>query len=324
MNKITILLVLVLSACSSKKEQRYVSSSNGNLNHVTVVMSDEEWKGVLGETVRTEIATAYEGLPMDEPRFSLKQLHPIAFDGYFRNSRNILWFKKDSLSSFELRQDQFAKPQIVAFFKGEDQEVLSEYVRENAHLVQRLLEENERKEKLRRINKSKTRETTLEKRFNISMSYPSAYKTLKDTTNFIWIRKPVQKGHLNLIIYTLPLKEVSKTPLIEIKKMRDSIGRIYIPGRLKGAYMITEEAYLPYLFKTKLDGKEAYLTKGMWEVKKDFMAGPFVNYKIKDEENDQWVVIEGFAFAPSISKRDYMFELNTILTSFKLTKKNNN
>ena len=80
--------------------------------------------------------------------------------------------------------------------------------------------------------------------------------------------------------------------------------------------MITEEAYLPYLFKTELDGKEAYLTKGMWEVKKDFMAGPFVNYKIKDESNDRWIIVEGFVFAPSLSKRDYMFELNTIISSF--------
>jgi len=55
----------------------------------------------------------------------------------------------------------------------------------------------------------------------------------------------------------------------------------------------------------------------MWEVKKDFMAGPFVNYKVKDEKNDRWIIVEGFAFAPSLNKRDYMFELNTIISSFK-------
>ena len=70
MNKIAVLLALLLSACSSKKEQSYVTASNGNLNHVTVVMNDEEWNGELGETVRNEIASIYEGLPIDEPRFS--------------------------------------------------------------------------------------------------------------------------------------------------------------------------------------------------------------------------------------------------------------
>jgi hypothetical protein len=47
------------------------------------------------------------------------------------------------------------------------------------------------------------------------------------------------------------------------------------------------------------------------------MAGPFVNYAIKDSITDKWIVLEGFAFAPSANKREYMFELNSILTSFK-------
>jgi hypothetical protein len=38
---------------------------------------------------------------------------------------------------------------------------------------------------------------------------------------------------------------------------------------------------------------------------------------IKDTVNKRWMVLEGFSFAPSISKRDYMFELNTILSSIR-------
>lgn len=101
--------------------------------------------------------------------------------------------------------------------------------------------------------------------------------------------------------------------------MRDSIGNIYIPGRIKGSYMITEKAYRPYFYKTELQGKKTYLTKGTWEVANDFMAGPFVNYLIYDTLSKSMLVIEGFVFAPSTNKRDYMFELETIIksTSFK-------
>ncbi len=316
MKKLLFALTLVSLGCSSKKAERYVPDSNGNLNHVTVVMSKAQWKGDLGEAVRNELASEYEGLPMNEPRFSLKQLHPKNFDGFARNSRNILWFAKDSLARFELKQNPFARPQIVAFFRGEDEEIMKEYVRENKRLIQGLFQENERKEKLRRIRKALSKDSSLENRFNFSLTYPTAYKTVKDTFNFIWIEKQIQKGTLNLIAYTLPLKDLSSNPLNEIVKIRDSIGEVYIPGRLPGSHMITEEAYLPYLYKTTLDDKEAYLTKGMWEVKKDFMAGPFTNYMLKDELNKKWIVVEGFAFAPSLSKRDFMFELNTIISSF--------
>ena len=56
----------------------------------------------------------------------------------------------------------------------------------------------------------------------------------------------------------------------------------------------------------------------MWEVKRDYMAGPFVNYMVEDTLNKRWLVVEGFAFAPSVSKRDYMFELNSILSSLEI------
>jgi hypothetical protein len=48
--------------------------------------------------------------------------------------------------------------------------------------------------------------------------------------------------------------------------------------------MITEEAY-SISFKIKLDGKLTYEMKGTWELRNDFMSGPFINYAI-DEEND--------------------------------------
>src|SRR5690606_40011178 len=68
-------------------------------------------------------------------------------------------------------------------------------------------------------------------------------------------------------------------------------GKKYIPGPTEGSYMITEEAYAPYLFETKIDGKFAYLTKGTWEVENAFMAGPFINYAVRDEKNNRYVEI---------------------------------
>jgi hypothetical protein len=259
----------------------------------------------------------YEGLPLIEPQFSLKHLSPKVFSGFARNSRNVLWFQKDTIARFQLIENYFARPQIVAIVKGEDREVQAVFLEENIRLLRATLSENEQKEKLRRIQKSPSRDKELSDRFKVRLVYPTAYKTVKDTTNFIWIQKPVQKGHLNIIAYSLPENELIGNTKKKIIEIRDSIGKVYVPGRLKGSFMITEKAYRPYFYKTKLDNKFSYLTKGTWEVENDFMAGPFVNYMIKDTVNKRWMVLEGFSFAPSISKRDYMFELNTILSSIR-------
>ncbi len=315
-----ILMLLWLSfSCDNgaNKKSAYVPESSGNINHVTVVMPEKDWKASLGEKVKSELQEIYEGLPLDEPQFSLVYMNPKAFTGFARQNRNIIWFRKDSLEGFRLSQNQFARPQILATITGIDTESQAFYFQENTELLKQTLIENERKEKLRRIMKSPTTENTLFKRFGIELTYPSAYKTFKDTTNFVWIQKEVRKGHLNLIAYTLKKNILEGSFNERILNIRDSIGKAYVPGRLEGSYQITERAFRPYYYRAIVDGKQAYLTKGTWEVANDFMAGPFVNYMIQDTLKNRILVVEGFVFAPTASKRDYMFELNTIINTLK-------
>ena len=320
-NKIKYLLfvLLVNLSCDQKPSQRYVPDSSGNINSVTIVMSKTFWNGELGEQTRNIIGAIYEGLPIDEPLFDLKHIEPKLFNDFARQSRNIIEFAIDSTPRFTMYSDPYAKPQVLAEIKGLDSDEMIFLLEENNKLIKGVFTENEVKEKRRRISKALSTDRQIQNKFNFQIKYPSAYKLVKDTINFIWLQKPVMKGHLNLIAYTLAesaidYKNISKS----IIKIRDSIGKTHIPGRLKGSYMITEKAYRPYYYKTTLENKKAFLTKGTWEVANDYMAGPFVNYIIEDKIKKRLLVIEGFAFAPSVNKRDYMFELETIIKSFSL------
>ena len=82
--------------------------------------------------------------------------------------------------------------------------------------------------------------------------------------------------------------------------------------------MSTDRDYMPYFDKISFSELNVFSFKGMWEVKNDFMGGAFINYLIDDFKNDRVIVLEGFVFAPSISKREYMFELKTILRTLKI------
>ena len=309
-----------IAACNSSTKRTYVSESNGNINSLTVVMQEQLWEGKLGDQVRSVFKAPYEGLPFDEPKYDTYYIPPKAFSGFARNSRNVIIFSKDTINKINLLENPWAKPQVVALISGEDQEVMGFYLDENKDLILRTFAENERKEKIRRISKSLNKEKELVNRFGLTLKYPSAYTTVKDTANFLWIEKQVYKGHLNLIVYSLPPDTDLKIIEKRIPEIRDSIGKIYIPGRLPKSYMITEKAYRPYYYRTKLNGLETILTKGTWEVENDYMAGPFINYVVKDTQNKRYIVLEGFAFAPTESKRNYMFELNSIITTLKPTK----
>ena len=99
--------------------------------------------------------------------------------------------------------------------------------------------------------------------------------------------------------------------------MRDSIGQKHIEETLPNTYMITEAAYSPYLFNIMLNGKKTYETKGTWELKNDFMAGPFLTYIIDVPKNNRKMILEGFTYAPATDKRDDMFQLEAIMKTVK-------
>ena len=110
-----------------------------------------------------------------------------------------------------------------------------------------------------------------------------------------------------------------ESPNLEsIIALRDSIGKAFVPGRNKDSYLITEKAYEPYFFKTKVSSLNAFETRGTWEVVNDYMAGPFLNYYIIDNKNNRTLVIEGFVFSPSVRKREYLVEIEAIIRSLKI------
>jgi hypothetical protein len=139
----------------------------------------------------------------------------------------------------------------------------------------------------------------------------------------MWLKKEIIGGNTSLLIYQVPINSIKKDSnlISNIIKMRDSIGNLYISGTEPNTSMITEEAYAPYLSKINLDEKETYETKGTWELKNDFMAGPFINYAIIDEQYNRILVLEGFCYAPSKEKRDLMHELESIIKSIVIVKR---
>ena len=314
---LSLAVILLISCSESKTGPRLLADSSGRINTVTVVMPMNDWNGSLGQSVREELEKEYEGLPLVEPQFTVNHMPPKLFDGFAKHSRNILLFIQDSFPKVNLYQDLYAKPQVFSEIRGEDADIQAFLYKENAQLISATMVENERKEKQRRIRKSLAKGTAFQNHLGLQFTYPSAYKTFKIDSQFVWIQKEIPKGHLNLIAYPVKgrLSDIAKGN--SIQRLRDSIGKKLIPGRLPGSYMATEEEYRPYFYKSKLGDREVYITKGVWSVANDYMAGPYVHYFIKDPEKNQWTAVEGFTFAPSINKREYMVELETIIRSIQ-------
>jgi hypothetical protein len=125
---------------------------------------------------------------------------------------------------------------------------------------------------------------------------------------------------MNIIAYSMPWDSFStdSTFVRDIVKMRDSIGKKYVPGPYEGTFMITEKAFSPYVFPAEVNGFKAAEVRGIWEISGYPMAGPFLTYIISDEINNRKLILEGFIFAPSANKRDDLLELEAIMKTLKI------
>lgn len=316
----SIFLLISCKNDKSKPNQRILSDSSGNINQLTVVLENDLWEGEIGEAIRTEFAIPVNGLPQDEPIFTLDQIPPKAFTGFVRNSRIFIKVEKNKPKGIDFIHDEFARPQTGVVFMGENNEQIVDLINNKADSVINVLKKTELKEKQRRIGKSLKKDEILQEKFGLKMKFPTAYRYAKEDSSFVWIRKEIPKGNMEILVYEVPIDRIENDSSVvaNIAKIRDSIGKAEIPGPVEGSYMITEKAYAPYLFETSIDGHFAYETRGTWTVENAFMGGPFVNYAIKDKENNRFVILEGFVFSPSRAKRDNVFELDAILQSARL------
>ena len=324
MNKTHFLLLLIsflFFSCRNKSDY-LPRKATGKINTISVIIDDQLWNGEVGDSIRNKFASPVIGLPEEEPLFTINQYPAKLMEGFMTDSRTIIVVKKEDKNEFSLKKNQYASPQNVFHISGKTSADILKIIEKNASEIIQTIKETEITESQRINNQSLLNTKTITNKFHISLKVPSGYLDVLENSDFIWLKKEITSGNTSILIYQVPISSIKKDPNIiaNIIKMRDSIGNLYISGTELDTRMITEEGYAPYLFKIKLDGKETYETKGTWELKNDFMSGPFINYAIVDSEHNRILVLEGFCYSPSKEERDLMHELESIIKSIVILK----
>ena len=324
MNKTHFLFLLFsfLFFSCTKKSDNSPQKVAGKINTISVIIDDQLWNGEVGDSIRNKFASPVIGLTEEEPLFTINQYPAKLMEGFMTDGRTIIVIKKEEENEFSVKKNQYASPQNVFHISGKTSADILKIIEINAPKIIQTIKETEITENQRIISQSLLNTKTITNKFHISLKIPKGYFYVLQENNFVWLKKEITSGNNSILIYQVPISSIKKEPnaIANIIKMRDSIGNLYISGTEPNTRMITEEGYAPYLFKIKLDGKETYETKGTWELKNDFMSGPFINYAIVDEEHDRILVLEGFCYSPSKEERDLVHELESIIKSIVILK----
>ena len=306
----TLFIILVFFSCSESKES-LLPGSSGNINNISVVINDELWDGTVGEVIRESLSRPIYGLPQIEPVFSLNHIPSKIFSGFVTKSRTILKIdisEKEGLFSFK---NSYASPQRIIQITAKTPEKIISIIKENLNSIFSSLYFSEIKEKQRRISKNLNQTKSVFETTGVSLRFPSAYRVAKVDSNFVWIRRDIETGSVNLFISRQPNK--TNKSIIEI---RDSISKRYIPGPTENSFMATDLMYKPNTQEIYIGDNQVSETRGLWEVSGQFMAGPFLNYMIEIDEGET-IVLDGFVYSPGTNKRNYIFELEAIIRSVR-------
>ena len=320
MKKILFLFFLIFIVSCKNNKNTEIIASTGKINSLSIIISDQLWNGEIGDSLRKKFAAPVDGLPQEEPLFTINQYPLKALDGNKMLSRNLVIVKKEDKNRFEITTNEFAKTQNTIHISGKENAIILSFLEENIEKIIKKFKATEVLESQKIISTSLLNNSKIKKKFKIDLKLPSTYKYVFERPNFMWIKREILSGNNNILIYKVPFKTILADDNLSnnIIRMRDSIGKLYIHSKIKNSKMITEESYSPYFVKTILDKKRTYETKGTWELKGDFMSGAFVNYAIMDRKKRKFIIIEGFCYAPSTDKRDLMFELESIIKSIKV------
>lgn len=317
-----LFLTPIILSCS-KKRDKSTEKTSGKINTISVIIDDQLWNGEVGDSIRNKFASPVIGLPQEEPLFTINQYPVKLLEGFLNNNRNSIVIKKEAKTNFEIIENEYASPQNVIHISGKTTASILEQIEKNAPAIIKKIHQTEIEENQRIIDTSRINSKKIIRKFNIDLHIPKGYNYVLERKKFIWLKKEITSGNTSVLIYQIPFHSIKNGSKVinRIIKTRDSIGNLYIHGTIPKSQMITEDSYSPYLFHINIKGKETYETKGTWELKNDFMSGPFINYTIIDRANKRILVLEGFCYDPSKEKRDLMFELEAIIKSIEFLKK---
>ena len=326
MKKICILFTIALFLSSCVGNDKFIlRNSIGKINKVMVVAKASDWNGDIGKEIRNSFGELMVGLPQPESLLKVSQVAPNGFGNMMKVARNILVIGVSDEEKYFVRKNVYAQPQTIIYVYAKDKEgVIKMFKKHKKEIIKTVIQSDiSMTQNLFKKNKLDDTQFKTLQNLGVSLTIHNKFKTVDDTGDFLWLRHHLtsgiaKTGSNNILVYSVPLEDETQVS-DSIIAVRDRIGKKYIPGsNPETMYMITEEAYTPFTFDAVIDGKKAYETRGKWEVKNDFMAGPFLNYTILDKQRNRLLIFEGFTYAPSVSKRAFLFELEAIAKSMKI------
>ena len=318
---LVLALVAVFAASCNDSSELVKQNVGGKAGEIIIVANKAEWESEPGSELRSILATPYPYLPQSEPSYTLINIPHKSFTSLFEYHRNILILKVEPelKAEFKAVEDVWAAPQTVIMITAPTKEEATKVIADNAEQLFNIINQAERNRIMR--NSKRYEDVALRQfvadKFGGSPYFPKGYSLKKQTDNFVWISYETTYINLGIFVYRIPYKDETSVQLEQLMAATNDIMQENVPGMVDNSYMTISSEILPGLGVMKYKNRNFVEMRGLWEVKNDFMGGPFVIHAFYDKNDPKSIiVVEGFVYAPRYDKRDYIRQVESILYSF--------
>ena len=318
-------LVLLASACFNKDGSRKVRSVGGTSEILVVTQNDEQWNGMIGDTIRSFFLQPQYGLPQPEAINKLAHINVSGLNDMFKKHKCLLLVEiNPNLDKpvVETGENVWSEPQRVMKIVAPDRTTWCQVFNDQKEAYKVMYDKVERDRIMSVLRPSNDVKITkrIKEKMGFSITIPSGFFISKDEPDFMWLRKELDKNSFGILIYTTPYKDTLQLERDNLVTVRDRMTQRYVPGPADGSFMTTEKEFVPPVVSYISNYPTGFAAemRGMWCLVGDYMAGPFVSYTFPDPKTGNLVTLEGYVYYPNHDKRDDLLQLQSILYSVRM------
>jgi len=308
----------------SKNAQRISSLPNvtGAAGEVLTVMDNNLWKSASGNKLRESLEQEYPALPQPEPLFDVIYIPNGAFDDLFKMHRSIIMTDVSSVHKAAVvtySENVWAKPQIVVKIMAPNPEILDSLIDTNVAGIINQLKQYDRKRlaDVYRFGKDLSVKNILTK-FHINLAIPRGYNIDIDAADFASLSIETSESSQVIFIYRYPYYDINDFSANRLIEKRNGFLKKYTQGSRAGSHMTTSELFPPLVYDVKLDSRDFVELRGLWELNKGYMGGPFISHSTLDSIRNEIVTVEGYVYHPNNKKRNMMRQMEAIVYSLEV------
>ena len=343
---ITILVsVFYLFSCQTNPESEINKPlAIAKSNEINIICDKSVWNSPVGDTLSYYFESPYPITPNPEPLFNLRYFTYEQIDAEIlrRQLRTYLvlvnlsdtssaifkMFVKDigkarfeklknEGTSLVFGKDKWARDQLVLYLAGNGHDGLVKNIEQNFNKITDKVHEHDSSQiyKTTYFNgESPAIQREIKDVFGFNIKIPNEYKKalLSTEESFIWMRKDSRKSIINFMTGLIDKKDYYQNGDYDIVKIIDKLGK-NVTASEEGSVMVANNEDAPTLkFDDTIAGIGVKEYRGIWEMTKDFMGGPYFLMIIDNPDTDIKIFFLGFLYGPGDDKKEYLQQMMQI------------